>query len=211
VWSRDDDTGAAGYRRVTQTFVTADQPTLELTLTGFGGTMQKLEVTGPHPFWVRERGWVAARDLQPGEHVDAMDGGWLRVSSRTWTRRRTTVYNFEVEDFHTYFVGARGVWVHNTCFKTFEQARNAALEKLGAIDQATRTPVIGRIGSLQGKVVGFETRVNGVFKRFRIDWDPSIGPHINVEIGKGSTREKFHITWQGHLDDVLKQVEGQGR
>lgn len=36
---------------------------------------------------------------------------------------RTTVYNIEVEDYHTYFVGERGVWVHNancdiTLFKT---------------------------------------------------------------------------------------------
>ena len=27
---------------------------------------------------------------------------------------RTTVYNIEVEDFHTYFVTPLGVWVHNT-------------------------------------------------------------------------------------------------
>ncbi len=27
--------------------------------------------------------------------------------------REETVYNFEVEDFHTYFVGEAGVWVHN--------------------------------------------------------------------------------------------------
>ena len=26
-----------------------------------------------------------------------------------------SVYNFEVEDFHTYFVGELGAWVHNTC------------------------------------------------------------------------------------------------
>lgn len=26
-----------------------------------------------------------------------------------------TVYNIEVEDFHTYHVGAAGIWVHNTC------------------------------------------------------------------------------------------------
>ena len=27
---------------------------------------------------------------------------------------RTKVYNFEVEDFHTYYVGNLGAWVHNT-------------------------------------------------------------------------------------------------
>ena len=28
---------------------------------------------------------------------------------------KTTVYNIEVEDFHTYFVGELGIWVHNSC------------------------------------------------------------------------------------------------
>lgn len=27
----------------------------------------------------------------------------------------TTVYNFEVEDYHTYYVGELGVWVHSNC------------------------------------------------------------------------------------------------
>ena len=27
---------------------------------------------------------------------------------------KTSVYNFEVEDFHTYYIGELGVWVHNT-------------------------------------------------------------------------------------------------
>jgi hypothetical protein len=28
-------------------------------------------------------------------------------------RARTSVYNIEVEDFHTYYVGELGLWVHN--------------------------------------------------------------------------------------------------
>jgi hypothetical protein len=32
---------------------------------------------------------------------------------------RCKVYNFEVEDFHTYYVGNLGAWVHNTnCYGT---------------------------------------------------------------------------------------------
>ena len=115
VWSQDDETGEEGYRRVAQTFVTPDQPTLELELVGNGHTMEVLEVTGEHPFWVSGRGWVAAQELQPGDEVYTSRGGWLRVSGGTWMDRTTTVYNFEVEDFHTYFVGEVGVWVHNNC------------------------------------------------------------------------------------------------
>lgn len=43
----------------------------------------------------------------------------------------------------------------------------------------------------------FETRVNGEFKRFRLDWDPEKGPHINVTIGKGGSGKKWAIKWPG--------------
>lgn len=33
---------------------------------------------------------------------------------------RQTVYNIEVEDYHTYYVGTMGVWVHNTNCQTVE-------------------------------------------------------------------------------------------
>ena len=34
------------------------------------------------------------------------------------------VYNFEVEDFHTYYVSDLGIWVHNSCYETLHQPRN---------------------------------------------------------------------------------------
>jgi Pretoxin HINT domain len=40
------------------------------------------------------------------------------VSAEKWLYR-CKVYNFEVEDFHTYYVGNLGAWVHNTnCYST---------------------------------------------------------------------------------------------
>ena len=39
---------------------------------------------------------------------------WGDPTNETRARYTTTVYNFEVEDWHTYFVGRMGVWVHNT-------------------------------------------------------------------------------------------------
>jgi hypothetical protein len=60
--------------------------------------------------------------------VYTSQGGWVRVSSGTWTKRTTTVYNFEVEGFHTYFVGKAGLWVHN----------NSVLGPVGASNGWTR-------------------------------------------------------------------------
>ncbi|EGE24746.1 hypothetical protein EA1_07012, partial [Moraxella catarrhalis O35E] len=33
--------------------------------------------------------------------------------SQTKLTHTDTVYNFEVQDFHTYHIGEYGVWVHN--------------------------------------------------------------------------------------------------
>ena len=39
----------------------------------------------------------------------------LTVVALEWTARVETVYNFGVDDFHSYFVGEVGAWVHNDC------------------------------------------------------------------------------------------------
>jgi hypothetical protein len=44
-------------------------------------------------------------------------GAWLRVGAATWVQGRRTVYNLEVEGWHTYVVGQLGAWVHNACGK----------------------------------------------------------------------------------------------
>ena len=89
--------------------------------------------------------------------------------------------------------------------------RRKALDLLGDIDPATRQPQIGRLESAPttfGKVTGFTTRVDGVFKLFRMDYDPVKGPHINVEIGKGESAQKWAVPWAGTEDDFAKLLGG---
>ena len=63
----------------------------------------------------------------------SVDGGVLTVNSIVPDERLHDTYNFEVADYHTYFVGESGVWVHNQCnavYKTTKEAKQAA-EALG--------------------------------------------------------------------------------
>ncbi len=99
-----------------------------------------------------------------------------------------------------YVRGGREVVEH---LGSFERARNGALRVIGEIDHTNFRPVVGRLGSFRGQVVGFETRVNGVSKRMRIDWDPTKGAHINVEIGRGQSAVRRAYQFRGSLDDVL--------
>ena len=65
--------------------------------------------------FVDGKGWVAAGDLEVGDILYTADGDEVEVTDIELEKlaEPITVYNLEVEDFHTYFVGEYGVLVHN--------------------------------------------------------------------------------------------------
>ena len=136
VLSRCETTGERAYRRVVRKFVHEDRQLLRIEYATADGQTDTLFGTAEHPFWVKDVGWTEAGRLQSGQVVMICDpvgrddadrlpgnrqelalGGeqWLAtVVSVTTSEYVLPVYNFEVEGFHTYFVGSFGVWVHNT-------------------------------------------------------------------------------------------------
>ncbi|AGP41062.1 papain fold toxin domain-containing protein [Sorangium cellulosum] len=112
VWAQDEVTGEIALRRVVRTFVTTDQPVVDVVLEDDDDQAESIRATVEHPFWT-QRGWVGARQLTSGDRVLQRSGTWSRVVTVSETGESVTVYNFEVERFHTYFVGEQGVLVHN--------------------------------------------------------------------------------------------------
>jgi intein/homing endonuclease len=75
-------------------------------------------VTTPfHPFYVPQKGWTSAVDLRAGDILVTVNGEYvvLEKVQHEILETTVTVYNFEVEDFHTYYVGEEPVLVHNIC------------------------------------------------------------------------------------------------
>lgn len=62
-------------------------------------------------------GWVEASSLHAGMTIWFANGtkGTVEDISNEGLEEPVTVYNFEVADFHTYFVGESCVLVHNIC------------------------------------------------------------------------------------------------
>lgn len=58
---------------------------------------------------------VDAGELQEGQIISSVDGDVLTVNSIVPDDQLYDTYNFEVADYHTYFVGEQGAWVHNQC------------------------------------------------------------------------------------------------
>jgi hypothetical protein len=70
-----------------------------------------IRATLRHPFYVKDRGWVAAADLKPGDLLRTADDRYVPVIETFRNGDVEPVFNFCVEDWHTYFAG--GVLVHN--------------------------------------------------------------------------------------------------
>ena len=79
----------------------------------------EIESTPGHKYYLLEsNSWVSAKDLQVGTKVLLSDGGFgeiERVKYKYYNTAQTT-YNFEVADFHTYYVSDSKVLVHNKCY-----------------------------------------------------------------------------------------------
>ena len=62
-------------------------------------------------------GFVLAKDLKIGDKCLLSDGKTAKIKKIEIEKleKPETTYNFEVADFHTYYVGENGILVHNTC------------------------------------------------------------------------------------------------
>jgi hypothetical protein len=108
VLARDEFTGVVAPQRVEKTYVHHNREAFTLD---FGTSA--LGTTSVHPFYT-DRGWVKAAELRAGMDCHRDDGSRVTIQNVIHPlAQRQTVYNLEVENFHTYFVGAQGVWVHN--------------------------------------------------------------------------------------------------
>ena len=109
VWSRDESSGETQLKPIAQTF---ERYAATLALTFSNG--ETIETTREHPFYIVDRGFVKAGELGVGTSIVTRAGPTVQLVSAT-SGAAQKVYNFEVEDYHTYFVGQGEVWVHNAC------------------------------------------------------------------------------------------------
>ena len=110
VWAYNIETGETELKAVTKVYVHSVDEILHLYTDE--GT---IDTTTNHPFYVIGEGWVAAGDLEVGDEVYNLDGTTSIIlgSEIEVLDEPVLVYNLEVEDLHSYFVGCVPCLVHN--------------------------------------------------------------------------------------------------
>ena len=108
----DHITGEVAEKKVVTTTVNKVNRLTELDIDG-----EIIQCTETHPFQVKGKGWVDACNLIPGDIVYTKDWNTVTVRSVNLLElpEPVEVFNFEVEDCHTYFVGEHCFLVHNSC------------------------------------------------------------------------------------------------
>ena len=164
VWSRDPLTGEKALKPVLGTYVTHPDRLYHLVYQAReGGDEEHLATTGNHPFFVRNRGAFITADKLVAGDVFLLASGDEAELTRIETedapnRQPFTTYNLEVADYHTYFAGASGVWVHNlgericSRFRSlYRKARQGGKNPWGAFEEAAplnRTANGGDVGEV---------------------------------------------------------------
>jgi hypothetical protein len=108
VLSQREDGGALGAQRVSHIWEHTVQRTFLLNFSNG----EQLETTKEHRLHVDGGGFVPAGRLRPGAALNTPVNN-LVLRGAEERNATTQVYNLEVENFHTYFVGDNLVWVHN--------------------------------------------------------------------------------------------------
>ena len=113
VFAHNPQTGETELKSVVNTFVNEASELIHIIYEN-----EEIICTKEHPFYSPAKGWVSASKLRAGDILVTLNGRYVVLEQVQHEILETPVkvYNFEVEDFHTYFVGNDdAVLVHNKC------------------------------------------------------------------------------------------------
>ncbi len=112
VLAENPETGDVEYKEVLETYENETEELIHVHVNG-----EDIVTTPSHPFYVNKFGWTRAAQLRAGDVLVLSNGEYVVVEfiQHEILESPVKVYNFEVEDFHTYFVGENSVLVHNGC------------------------------------------------------------------------------------------------
>lgn len=122
VLSKNDETGEQAYKRVSYKL---DNQVNVLYHIHAGG--ETISATDNHPFWIKGKGWKLAKELVIGDQLVTNEEKYIVIEQVEIEATGSKVYNFTVEDFHTYYVTNLGIWTHNiSCnIKDYDKVLNS--------------------------------------------------------------------------------------
>ena len=198
VLAYDEETGEQGYKEVVRLFRNETQEWHHVFVNG-----EEIVCTAEHPFYVDGKGFVPARELKERDNLLLSDGSKVEIDSLKTEHVEIpeTTYNFEVKDFHTYYVSHSNVLVHNVCEKAAMRAAKRS-ENISINEKPIEVKNIKMVGENgQTYYAKAELYSNGKFIR------NDLGGHLFKD---GATLPKhFNAgTWTGSIKNPVFHGNG---
>ena len=200
VWATDEETGETALKEVVQTFRNETEEWVHVKVNG-----EEITCTPMHPFYSPVKGWTSAIDLRAGDILVMLNGEYVVVEQvqHELLESSETTYNFEVEDYHTYYVGEEPVLVHNRgCGKSSfptEGQPNSTQIRYGENGKVYSAATYGSDGKITARI-DFQGKPHYV-KSVGQKALPHVHPYAN---NNGFLRELPAIT----LDEFLRSLRG---
>ena len=200
VWAHDPETGETALKPVVQTFRNETTEWIHVTVKG-----ETLTCTPEHPFYSPVKGWTSAIDLRAGDILVMLNGEYVVIEQvqHELLESPAAIYNFEVADFHTYYVGEEPVLVHNRgCGKSnfpTEGQPNSTRIRYGENGKVYSAATYGSDGKITARM-DFQGKPHYV-KSVGQKALPHVHPYAN---NNGFLRELPAIT----LDEFLRSLGG---
>jgi len=134
VLTQDPATGVLAYQPVMVIHRTKAAATVRVDVEG-----EAIVATGIHRFWKTGKGWTMARDLKPGDRLRVVGSVVLVRSVRP--DKNQPVFNLDVAVNRDFFVGSKGLLVHDSNFVRPVQEPFDSEPDLAALAPSSGPPV----------------------------------------------------------------------
>ena len=127
VWAWNEENGEVALKEIVETYVNETDELIHVFVNG-----EEIVTTPSHPFYSPVKGWTDAVHLRAGDILVTVNGEYVVVEKiqHEILENPVFVYNFHVEEYHTYFVSDAKALVHNSCYNppVFDKNQQAVLE-----------------------------------------------------------------------------------
>jgi hypothetical protein len=220
VYATDTETGVTEQKSVRQLFSRVTDKLVRIC-----AGQDTLLTTPEHPFYVAGQ-WVEAGQLKEGDALTVLPfkqviassskvAGSYRLVVENIARLDTlvTVYNFAVEDFHTYYVGKEAILVHNQCRQRLSAGGNVSIAGKLEISSGLASKLGIQVSRLNNWLLKYADNLPNNAKKLLDELEGLIGNKQVLEVLEdGQKRLSVVLKTDGVTYDLIalqKNIDGE--
>ncbi|MEN2773905.1 polymorphic toxin-type HINT domain-containing protein [Acetivibrio clariflavus] len=110
VLSKDVKSGESAYKKVNYVYIKSTSKLVKLIVGN-----EEINTTSSHLFFTDSGWWKSAKNIKVGDRIFTAEGELKEVTATRVVdlEEAVRIYNLNVDEFHTYFIGKQGLLIHN--------------------------------------------------------------------------------------------------